>query len=614
MDLRKQANRVRLIEMMSSAEEKKRRDESFICSEVYNGRLRQYVIEYLQTLFHRDTVQEMPIQSGANIVKKIVEHRATIYNDKVRRNFEDASDEQIEVLEKIYKETDVSYLMGIANEFYVLNNQVLVQIIPKNGKFKMKVLKLHHFGVITMKDDPTEMLGVVISSYDKKFKRDDKGNFNPLGTGAVSNPYKGNTPDGIDQPIADDDDSGPTTFEVWTRSYYDEELDEEVPALQFICDKDGVPLSDDLISPIDILPFVNICGYQDHQFFAENSKSLTDFTIEYNAFQSELAQMFRMSSYSQAVLSGPESLLPRDNELTVGPNRTLVLKKDVDLGDVTFDYVSPNGQINNGIEYLEMLLAQFLSCNGIDPKVISKESGQTYSSGIERLLAMIERFQATRADYVVMEKAEKEILKIFKAYLEAYSGTDVLVNEYSMAPLSEYCSVSVQYSKPEGAQTMREKLETQEKLMSLGLANRVTAIKELYGFDQVEAEEFIEKIDLEKNKNLQMLAVSQNNNNDGNGDNLEYIKKENQNNDVKDNDVIKDETLGAGQGNIEVQKDSVLNGAQVTSMINVVNKVAMGELPRSSGLSILISAFGLTEERALEIMGDAGLGFKVTKE
>ena len=508
MDLRKLQARQKVIDLMNGPEEKKRRDESFICSEVYNGRLRQYVIEYLQTLFHKDTVEEMPVQSAANIVKKVVQQKATIYDDKVKRNFDEASDEQVEVLERIYKNSDVNYLMGKANEFFVLNNQVLLKIVPKDGHFKFDVLKLHHFGVITMPDDPTEALGYVISSYDKKFKRDDKGNFNPLGTGAISNPYKGTMPDGIDQAIADEDDSKPEVYEIWTRAYFDKELNEEVPALQFVCDKEGVILSEDPLSPIDILPFVDIAGFKDHQWFAENAKALTDFTIEYNAFQSELAQMFRMN-YGQAVLSGPESLLPRDSELTVGPNRTLVLKKDVDLGDVTFDFVSPNGQISSGIEYLEMLLAQFLSCNGVDPKVISKESGQTYSSGIERLLAMIERFQATKSDYTVMEKAEKKILYIIKSYLEAYQGTDVLDAQYNMPPLPETCSVTVNYARPEAAQTLREKLETQEKLMALGLANRATAVKELYGFDQAEAEEYIAKIDEEKNKSLQALALTQ---------------------------------------------------------------------------------------------------------
>jgi hypothetical protein len=509
MDLRKIENRLQIIDEINGPENKKRKDDSFICSEVYNGRLRQYVIEYLCTLFHPDTVKEMPVQSGCHLTKKIVKERATIYNDSVNRNFEDVSDEQLAVLESIYKDTQVDYLMGKANEFFVLQNQVMLQLVPKDGAFKLKVLKMHHFDAITAKDDPTELIGVVISSYDKKFKRDEHGNFNPLDTGSISNPHKGIRPDGVDQAIADEDDTGPSTFEVWTKKYFDKELQQEIPAMQFIMDKDGSILSQDPLSPIDILPFVSIHGYQDHQFYAEDQKSMTEFCIEYNSINSELAQMFRMQSYSQAVLTGPPELLPKDSEFAVGPNRTLILKSDPDLGSCDFSFRSPGGNVQGGIEYLEMLLAQFLSSIGVDPKVISKESGQTFNSGIERLLSMIERYSATKNDYILFEQAEKNLLRIIKAYLEAYQGTDILDLKYRVQPLSDYCEVTVNYSKPEGATTFKEKVEQQEKLMALGLANRTTAVKELYGFGQEEAEEYIRKIDSEQNVTLQAIAEAQ---------------------------------------------------------------------------------------------------------
>ena len=58
-------------------------------------------------------------------------------------------------------------------------------------------------------------------------------------------------------------------------------------------------------------------------------------------------------------------------------------------------------------------------------------------------------------------------------------------------------------------------------------------------------------------------------------------------------------------------KDQALNGAQVASMVQVVQSVASGTLPRDSALAILQSAYALTLAEAEEILATAGAGFKI---
>lgn len=55
--------------------------------------------------------------------------------------------------------------------------------------------------------------------------------------------------------------------------------------------------------------------------------------------------------------------------------------------------------------------------------------------------------------------------------------------------------------------------------------------------------------------------------------------------------------------------DAALNGAQVTSMVDVVVKVAGGELPRDAGKAIIKRAFLVDDAGADEILGSAGMGF-----
>lgn len=68
----------------------------------------------------------------------------------------------------------------------------------------------------------------------------------------------------------------------------------------------------------------------------------------------------------------------------------------------------------------------------------------------------------------------------------------------------------------------------------------------------------------------------------------------------------------AGTDGLGVAADiqsTLLNGAQVSSMVQIVSSVAAGVLPRESGLKILQTAFGITAEEAGAIMATAGSGF-----
>lgn len=57
-----------------------------------------------------------------------------------------------------------------------------------------------------------------------------------------------------------------------------------------------------------------------------------------------------------------------------------------------------------------------------------------------------------------------------------------------------------------------------------------------------------------------------------------------------------------------------LNGAQVTSMVQIVSQVAAGLLPRDSAVQMLLAAFPVTREQAEKIMGDVGRGFSVSPD
>jgi phage-related protein (TIGR01555 family) len=57
-------------------------------------------------------------------------------------------------------------------------------------------------------------------------------------------------------------------------------------------------------------------------------------------------------------------------------------------------------------------------------------------------------------------------------------------------------------------------------------------------------------------------------------------------------------------------QDTALNGAQVTSAVEIVKAVAAEQLPRDAGIAMLAEFFNLAPERAEKIMGSVGKGFK----
>jgi phage gp29-like protein len=52
-----------------------------------------------------------------------------------------------------------------------------------------------------------------------------------------------------------------------------------------------------------------------------------------------------------------------------------------------------------------------------------------------------------------------------------------------------------------------------------------------------------------------------------------------------------------------------LNGAQVTALLDVIKQVATGQLPRATGIEVIVASFSIPREQAEQLMGDVRRGF-----
>jgi len=69
-------------------------------------------------------------------------------------------------------------------------------------------------------------------------------------------------------------------------------------------------------------------------------------------------------------------------------------------------------------------------------------------------------------------------------------------------------------------------------------------------------------------------------------------------------------TVGAGQpATTEPAAAAALNGAQVAALVDIISQVAQRQIPRESGIGIILASFPLTEAQAEAIMAGAGRDF-----
>ena len=489
-NLEKIEDRKRLIEQINGYENRKRKEESFKQNEIFQDRATKYVYDYLRGQFSNDTVNEMPVISTINLAKRIVQQQASLYKNKPNRMFTDLSDEQEEVVKDIYNKMYVDSQLNKSNEYFKLQNHNILQILPKKGVLKMRVLRPDQIDVVPDSMHPEDAMIYIISAYDRSWEstRDiDKRNNNPTGN-SVNSTY-GVTPDSINQDIADPDDwQGARFFTVWT------------PELNFVMDIKGAIVSgDDIINPIaPMLPFVDIAENRDFEYWVRVAQSITDFTIQYNGVLSDMASVIRMQGFAQAVISGPSDLIPET--LKIGHNTVIRLPIDPNNPiPAKFEFVSPNPDLSGSISYLEFLLANFLSSRGVDPKTISGKADATkFTSGVERLLSMIEKFEATKTDISTYEEVEREIYNLIKVWHNTMKGTGTLLPSIETADLSEDSEIIVTHQKPEMIKTDAETLADIQVKLDLSLMSKVEAIMELRNLDnEEEAKEILEKIEEE---------------------------------------------------------------------------------------------------------------------
>lgn len=472
LDLNKLEDRQELIKNIISENNKERKTISLRDVEVYNGRIHQHVHDHLSKRFDQTSLQEMPIVSSINLAKRVVDQEGSIYKDEPNRSFTELSDDQTKKVDLIYRDMSANAKFLRSNRSFKLQGQSHVMIIPKNGKLIMRSLRNHHLDKIDDVTDPEQAAGYVISTFNKENLLDNERRNAGGGAGGGGQLQNRTERDStrINTPIGDGADWQITTgsFTVWTKEH------------NFTMNEQGVITSGtDIFNPIGVIPIIDISNEKDFEYWVRESSSNVDFTIEYNAFWSDTLQINAMQGYAQAYLIADDSIMPQS--VQVGPN--FILRLPTQEGSdqrPEFGFANPSPDMDGAIKVGESLLANFLSSKGQDTTLVSGSAqASKFSSGVERLLSMIDKFEASRADMDVYRRAEMEAYNIVRAWHNKSIGTSLLDKKYVSTTIPEDSEVSPDFAGPEMIQSEEERITNWERKIEQGLASRVDAIMDL---------------------------------------------------------------------------------------------------------------------------------------
>lgn len=474
-----QEGRFKVIQDIKSQENIDRKVKSLRQFEVYRGNLYTYVYDYLSRQFQPQTLREIPIVASINIAKRVVDQEASIYDREPSRDWSELDDSQEEVMENIYADSKVNMKLSYSNAMYKLQDQNTLMIVPKNGAINIRVIKNHQIDAIPSELNPEIADAYIISSFDKE-----ESFFTALPGYNAQGAYEIKS-DTINQAIADQDDwkSDQERYLVWTR-------DEN-----FIMNGQGEVIGEVLPNPLgDIMPFIDVSCEKDFEYWNRVASTTVDFCVEYNAALSMQNQVVKMQGFAQAWLKGTREVMPQ--QLQIGPNFVLHLVKGKDVDgnpvDTDFGYSNPSPDLQGSKEHLEMLLANFLSSNGLT-SIVNSTGAPQYSSGIERLLAMIEQFEASRADFDVYRNVEEQLYEIIKRW----HNLGVLAPKYTAGQIPDDSRVQVIFASPEMIKSEKEIVELAQLKEEIGVASKVDSIMAIYGLSRDEAKEKLLEIEEE---------------------------------------------------------------------------------------------------------------------
>ena len=464
----------------------------------------QYVQEYLESKLDKETVDEMSIFANVNLQRRISKAEASLYKKPPQRKIM-VDSKEVEELGWILEGMEVDTVLRRANEAYKYEGQCAIQVYPYEGKLKCRVLLPHHFDIIADEKNPEKPWAYIVSNFDNT-SRDDLQRSKKRTGFSQGDKYR----DSINQEIADYDDQelSMERYYIWTKSYNfvmngkGEILDKETESviLESFEDNDV-----NIMSPLaeaQCLPFIDVSSGKNFEFWVRGFDSLFDATVMYNVILTSEFQTVEMQGHAQPYYKGDAEHMPEN--IRIGVDKMIFIPQNPNNPvNSEFGFANPGSDLSGIREFRESFLAAFLSSRGLDNSIVSGNPQlNVASSGVEKLLQMVEKFEASQEDIALFKHVEEELIEIIVCFINSFRGEradgELLLNENYQITLPEdpeMVGVNIEFAKPEMIKTEMEMLEVAQKEIEMGLTSRVHVLMKLKGMSKEDAINYLKEVD-----------------------------------------------------------------------------------------------------------------------
>jgi hypothetical protein len=499
--------RRQIITEIKGNENVQRKVVSYKKAQMQNDNFHQYVVEHLESKLDKETVQELNVFSNINLQKRISKSEASIYKHGVVREVY-ADNKKVEGFDQVFEDMNFTTKMRKANEVYKYQDQCALQIVPaKDGSLQTRVLLPHHYDVVPDPNNSEKALAYIISNFDNT-TRDMVGD---QATASMQPGFSQGTKyrDQTNQLIADWDDPKleKERYFVWT-----EVLNFVMNGKGDILDKDTgdklLPISDPsdphVASPLaeyEVLPFVDVTKEKEFEYWVRSGDVLFYATIIYNVILTSEFQVVEMQGHAQPYYKGDAEHMPENIRIGVDKMIFIPVNPNNEVS-AEFGFANPGSDLAGVRGFRESWLSAFLSSRGLDISIISGAAGvKGATSGIERLLQMLEKFEASLEDFSTFKDVEYQAFCIIYHWIKALYGERVdgetLLSEVYQLNLPDYdkATFKCEYEKPQLIKTDMEVLDVMEKEIDMRLSSRLHALMEYKGLTIEEAQKRIKEID-----------------------------------------------------------------------------------------------------------------------
>jgi len=475
------AFRKKVLSQITDVENINRKNEALRRHEVYRDRIKKWVIEALvKEKMRSETLQQMENRAAnISICKKIVNKLARLYIGGVSRFVDDEASQQ--AISQLARLLDLDTKNKKADRYKELFRNTMSQIIPEedsmesigeNKKFKLKARTYApwQYDVIEDQHDHEIPRVVILSEFTERNaalrsvgEADGDGRTDRSITPIF---HQGNRRDEIIADHPEDTNIDNRKFIWWNEKFH------------FTTDSVGgiIPemSPEDLLNPIQMLPFANITQDQDGEFWAQGGDDLIDGSILINLILTDINAIAYIQGWGQPVIVGKGV---KNKVLEGGPHTALVFEAEEGDPTPSFSYVSANPQLSEMMKMVEQYTALLLTTNNLSATNVAGNLSAREISGIALLIELSEAVGSTEDSEKIFRRVERTQWEIIKRWQNLLFDRGALIEKFMEVGKFENADVFIKFNDTKPMITEKEKLEVIRLRKELGINEEIDLIK-----------------------------------------------------------------------------------------------------------------------------------------